>query len=47
MIFLHVMGMFVPSFFTGNLITRFGVINVMFAGSLILLARRDRRAASA
>ena len=37
-IFLHVMGMFVPSFFTGNLITRFGVVPVMFAGALILLA---------
>ena len=29
-IFVHVMGMFVPAFFTGNLITRFGVLNVMF-----------------
>lgn len=37
-IFLHVMGMFVPSFFTGNLITRFGVLNVMFAGAFVLLA---------
>jgi MFS family permease len=37
-IFLHVMGMFVPSFFTGNLITRFGVLNVMFWGAGILLA---------
>jgi len=37
-IFLHVMGMFVPSFFTGNLITRFGVVNVMAAGAVILLA---------
>jgi len=37
-IFLHVMGMFVPSFFTGNLIQRFGVVNVMLAGALILLA---------
>ena len=36
-IFLHVMGMFVPSFFTGNLINRFGVLNVMFAGAAILL----------
>ena len=37
-IFLHVMGMFVPSFFTGNLITRFGVVNVMAWGSVVLLA---------
>ena len=37
-IFLHVMGMFVPSFFTGNLINRFGVVNVMGAGAVILLA---------
>ena len=37
-IFLHVMGMFVPSFYTGNLINRFGVLNVMAAGSVTLLA---------
>jgi MFS family permease len=37
-IFLHVMGMFVPSFFTGNLIQRFGVLNIMFCGAAILLA---------
>jgi predicted MFS family arabinose efflux permease len=36
-IFLHVMGMFVPSFFTGSVITRFGVVNVMAAGAVILL----------
>ena len=36
-IFLHVMGMFIPSFFTGNLINRFGVLNVMFTGAAILL----------
>jgi MFS family permease len=30
--------MFVPSFFTGNLINRFGVLNVMFAGAAVLLA---------
>lgn len=28
----HVLGMFVPSFFTGSLISRFGVLNVMLAG---------------
>lgn len=37
-IFLHVMGMYVPSFFTGGLIARFGVVRVMAVGSLILLA---------
>jgi len=37
-IFLHVMGMFVPSFFTGNLITRFGMLTVMGWGILALLA---------
>jgi predicted MFS family arabinose efflux permease len=37
-IFLHVMGMFVPSFFTGNLITRYGVTNIMFLGIAMLLA---------
>lgn len=35
-IFMHVMGMFVPSFFTGNLITRFGTTPVMFAGIALL-----------
>ncbi len=37
-IFMHVMGMFVPSFFTGNLITRFGIVNVMGVGAVLLLA---------
>jgi len=36
-IFLHVMGMFVPSFFTGNLINRYGVLNVMFCGTVIFV----------
>ena len=31
----HVFGMFAPSFFTGNLIRRFGVYNVMLAGAAI------------
>ena len=35
-IFMHVMGMFVPAFFTGQLITRFGTTPVMFAGILLL-----------
>lgn len=29
---LHVLGMFLPSFFTGGLIARFGVLSVMLAG---------------
>jgi MFS family permease len=29
---LHVLGMFLPSFFTGSLITRFGVLRIMLAG---------------
>jgi len=36
-IFMHVLGMFVPSFFTGNLISRFGVIPVMAAGVALML----------
>ena len=35
-IFLHVMGMFVPSLFTGTLINRYGVLNVMMVGAGIL-----------
>lgn len=33
----HVLAMFVPSFFTGNLIARFGVEKIIAAGLLILL----------
>lgn len=32
----HMLGMFVPSFFTGNIIRRFGVLNVMLAGAVLL-----------
>lgn len=32
----HVIGMFVPSFFTGGLIKRFGVINILLAGSVLM-----------
>lgn len=32
----HVLGMFVPSFFTGHLIKRFGVLTVMSAGVLLM-----------
>lgn len=34
----HVVAMFAPSFFTGSLIQRFGVLNVILAGVLIELA---------
>jgi predicted MFS family arabinose efflux permease len=33
---LHVLGMFVPSFFTGSLIARFGVLRIMLAGVALL-----------
>src|SRR4029077_17677294 len=36
-IFVHVMGMFVPAFFTGHLIQRFGVFNVMIWGIVLLI----------
>ena len=36
-IFLHVMGMFVPSFFTGNLIQRYGVLNIMMLGIAVFI----------
>ena len=34
----HVLGMFAPSFITGHLIGRFGVLNVMAAGAGLILA---------
>ena len=34
----HVLGMFVPAFFTGHLIQRFGILRVMVAGVLLNLA---------
>jgi MFS family permease len=37
-IFWHVMGMFVPAFFTGHLITRFGVTKIMLVGAALLAA---------
>lgn len=37
-IFMHVMGMFVPAFFTGNLINRFGATTVMACGIVLMLA---------
>lgn len=35
---LHVLGMYLPSFFTGSLIARFGLPPVLLAGTLLLLA---------
>jgi len=32
----HIVGMFAPSFFTGNLIHRFGVLKIMFIGAILL-----------
>src|SRR5437660_4034881 len=37
-IFVHVMGMFIPAFFTGHLVNRFGVFNMMTAGIALLIA---------
>jgi MFS family permease len=34
---LHVLGMFLPSFFTESLIARFGVLRIMLSGVLILM----------
>lgn len=34
----HVLAMFVPSFFTGHLIHRLGVVRIIMAGALIMLA---------
>jgi len=33
----HIIGMFAPSFFTGSLIHRFGVLKIMFVGALALV----------
>jgi MFS family permease len=34
----HVIGMFAPSFFTGHLIRRFGVLTIMLTGALLMFA---------
>ena len=34
---LHTLGMFLPSFFTGSLIARFGVLRIMFSGVVLFL----------
>ncbi len=34
----HVVGMFAPALFTGSLIQRFGVLNIMLAGAALLMA---------
>ncbi len=36
-IFVHVMGMFIPAFFTGHLVARYGIFNVMTAGIALLI----------
>ena len=33
---IHILGMFLPSFFTGSLITRFGVIAIMLTGTALM-----------
>lgn len=33
----HILGMYVPSFFTGNLIKRFGIYNILTAGALLMV----------
>ena len=33
----HIVGMFAPSFFTGSLIERFGVLRIMFIGAMLLM----------
>ena len=38
----HMIGMYGPSFFTGSLINRFGVLNIILAG-IVLLSRVHRR----
>jgi MFS family permease len=35
---MHVLGMFLPSFFTGTLIARFGVLRIMITGAVLLSA---------
>jgi MFS family permease len=35
---MHVLGMFLPAFFTGSLIARFGVLRVMISGAVLLAA---------
>ncbi len=37
-IFVHVLGMFVPSFFTGNLINRYGTTTIMACGVALMVA---------
>jgi MFS family permease len=34
----HIVGMFAPSFFTGTLINRFGVLRIMLSGTLLMFA---------
>ena len=34
----HILGMFTPSFFTGHLIHRFGTLNIILAGALLIMS---------
>ena len=34
----HVLGMFMPSFFTGHLIHRFGTLNIILVGALLIMS---------
>ncbi len=33
----HILGMYVPAFFTGHLVQRFGIANILLAGTMILV----------
>ena len=33
----HILGMYLPSFFTGNLINRFGIYNILIAGAVLMI----------
>lgn len=34
----HILGMYLPSFFTGNLINRFGIYNILIVGAVLMIA---------
>ena len=34
----HILGMYLPAFFTGHLIAKFGVLEVMLAGACLLVS---------
>src|SRR3546814_9867305 len=33
----HILGMYLPSFFTGHLISRFGVLRIILAGTVLMI----------